>query len=91
MELTFSSETLRFPLSVPEVAACGRDADSEAPGEVGGEFIERRWRADGGAGKFCFLSIVSTVRWKRRYRDSARMSVVSRSMVPESSFTVRLC
>jgi hypothetical protein len=34
-----------------------------------------------------FLSTVSTVLWNLRKRDSARTSVDSRSMVPESSFT----
>jgi hypothetical protein len=41
-----------------------------------------------GAGKLDFLSIASTVRWKRRKRASARMRVDSKSIVVESSFTV---
>jgi hypothetical protein len=41
-----------------------------------------------GAGKFDFLSIASTVRWKRRNKASARMSVLSKSIVVESSLTV---
>ena len=41
-----------------------------------------------GAGKLDFLSIASTVRWKRRKRASARMRVDSRSIVVESSLTV---
>jgi len=40
-----------------------------------------------GAGKFSFLSMASTRRWKRLKRASARMRVDSRSIVPESSFT----
>ena len=42
----------------------------------------------GAEGKFPFLSIVSTVRWKRRKSDSARIKVDSRSMVPDSSLTI---
>jgi len=42
-----------------------------------------------GAGKFSFLSMASTRRWKRLNRASARMRVDSRSMVPESSLTAR--
>lgn len=41
-----------------------------------------------GAGKFSFLSAASTRRWKRRKRASARTSVESRSIEPESSLTV---
>jgi hypothetical protein len=40
-----------------------------------------------GAGKLLFLSIASTVFWKRRNSCSARMRVDSRSIVLESSFT----
>ena len=40
-----------------------------------------------GAGKFCFLSMASTRRWKRLNRASARIRVDSRSIVPESSLT----
>ena len=43
-----------------------------------------------GAGKLDFLSMASTVRWKRRKRASARTRVDSRSIVVESSLTV-LC
>lgn len=39
-----------------------------------------------GAGKLLFLSMASTVRWKRRKSASARMRVDSRSIVVESSF-----
>lgn len=42
-----------------------------------------------GAGKLVFLSMASTRRVKRRKRASARMSVDSRSIVPESSLTAR--
>lgn len=42
-----------------------------------------------GAGKFFFLSIASTSRWKRRNRASARIRVDSRSIVHESSLTVK--
>ena len=41
-----------------------------------------------GAGKLDFLSMASTVRWKRRNRASARMRVDSRSIVEESSLTM---
>ena len=41
-----------------------------------------------GAGKFCFLSMASTRRLKRRKSASARMSVDSRSIVLESSLTI---
>jgi hypothetical protein len=40
-----------------------------------------------GAGKFSFLSTASTRRWKRRKRASARTSVDSRSIEPDSSLT----
>ena len=40
-----------------------------------------------GAGKLDFLSIASTVLWKRRKRASARTSVDSRSIVVDSSLT----
>lgn len=49
-------------------------------------WVERRWTADG-AGKLFFLSIASTVRWKRRKRDSARVRIGRRSIVLESSLT----
>lgn len=40
-----------------------------------------------GAGKFCFLSIASINRWKRRNKDSARINVDSRSIVFDNSLT----
>jgi hypothetical protein len=46
-----------------------------------------RCRMDG-AGKLSFLSMASTVRWKRRKRASARTSVLSNSIEVESSLTV---
>lgn len=48
-----------------------------------------RWCA-AGAGKLFFLSIASTVRSKRRKRDSARVRMGMRSIVLESSLTVTL-
>lgn len=41
-----------------------------------------------GEGNMCFLSIASTVRWKRMKSASARMRVESRSIVFASSLTV---
>jgi predicted acyltransferase (DUF342 family) len=41
-----------------------------------------------GAGKLDFLSMASTVLWKRRNSASARMSVDSRSIVVDNSLTV---
>jgi hypothetical protein len=41
-----------------------------------------------GAGKLDFLSIASTVRWKRRNKASARISVDSRSIVVDNSLTM---
>lgn len=41
-----------------------------------------------GVGKLCFLSMASTVRWKRRKRACARRSVEGRSILLESSLTV---
>lgn len=66
---------------------CGRCGDLplvEADSCVG----LRRW-VDG-AGKLFFLSIASTVRSKRRKRDSARVRRGTSSMVFESSLTFRL-
>lgn len=40
-----------------------------------------------GLGKLRFLSTASTLRWKRRNKASARISVESRSIVLESSLT----
>lgn len=44
-----------------------------------------------GAGKLGFLSMASMSRWNLRKRASARMSVDSRSILPESSLTVGTC
>ncbi len=61
-----------------------------APGGCGPELaswaIDLRWRMEG-AGKLRFLSMASTVRWKRRKRAWARRRVEGRSMVFESSLT----
>lgn len=56
-------------------------------GDVGVVEVPMRWRSLG-VGKLDFLSMASTVRWKRRKRASARMRVDSRSIVVESSLTV---
>jgi hypothetical protein len=48
--------------------------------------VSCRWR-NFGAGKLDFLSIASTVLWKRRNRASARIRVDSRSIVVDSSLT----
>lgn len=58
----------------------------------------RRGKSDGaavfklkrGAGKLFFLSIASMSRWNFLKSASARMSVDSRSMLPESSLTAEL-
>ncbi len=42
-----------------------------------------------GAGKLDFLSIASTVLWKRRNKASARTRVLSRFIVVESSLTMQ--
>lgn len=77
--------------STPEVLAVL--SPGEAAGEVGSDwplpneaFLIGLWR-NFGAGKFAFLSIASTLRWKRRKSASARISVDSRSIVLESSLT----
>lgn len=59
-------------------SACG----PELPSWV----IGLRWRIEG-AGKLRFLSMASTVRWKRRKRAWARRRVEGRSIVLESSLT----
>ena len=75
-----------------EFFACGNELE-EGPAGVspeagrGGEEMDFRCLGFGAEGKLSFLSIVSTVRWKRRKSASARMRVEGRSMVLESSLT----
>ena len=79
--------TLRFsapmPWAIAWPVALPVDADSEALPSV---LTGRRCRTLG-AGKLFFLSTASTVRWKRLKSASALISVLSRSMVLESSLT----
>lgn len=58
-------------------------------GEVVGIEVEEEARPCG-TGNVCLRSMASTMRWKRRKRDSARMSVEGRSIVLESSLTVKI-
>lgn len=78
-----------LPSATPDGEEVGL-VDGIVVGGVGLEVSEleggRRFRRMG-AGKEAFLSIASTVRWKRRKRASARMRVDSRSIVVDSSFT----
>lgn len=75
-----------LPASVPVVVPV---LDSPASGSEVSDDLPARSR--GAEGKLPFLSMASTRRWKRLKRASARMRVDSRSMVPESSFTVSGC
>lgn len=68
------------PLSGVEGRLLGESGASREGAIV---FKEKR-----GAGKLGFLSMASMSRWNLRKRASARMSVDSRSIVPESSLTV---
>lgn len=60
----------------------GRSFEAEGEGRAG--FRCRTL----GAGKLFFLSMASTVRWKRRKRAWARRRVEGRSMVFDNSLTV---
>lgn len=78
------------PDELAVLISCGV-SDDEAD-TVGTEAAES-WDAPmrfriAGLGKLAFLSTASTVRWKRRKRDSALISVDSRSMALESSLTL---
>ena len=67
------------------------ELDATASGDLPLSVVEFwicfRWCA-AGAGKLFFLSIASTVRSKRRKRDSARVRMGMSSIVLESSLTV---
>lgn len=85
-------ESLPLPLSVGVRLGDDESFAVDAPGcEDGGELgsvtaVPILCRT-AGLGKLDFLSMASTVRWKRRKRASARTSVESRSIVLESSLT----
>lgn len=83
-----SSPPTCLPLSVPEVVAWLVDVEEPEPPAT--PVAGFRCLACGAEGKFPFLSIVSTVRWNLLNRDSARTSVDSRSIVPESSLTTTM-
>jgi hypothetical protein len=86
--LGFTAAALDEPAASDALATEGKLAAPLALHLVFGTEDEeeiRRWV--GGRGKLSLLSIVSTVRWKRRKRDSARTRVEGRSIVPESSLT----
>lgn len=72
--------TCRRPASVAVEAPAGLPDDADAGSEP------FRWRTLG-AGKLCFLSTASTVRWNLRKRPSARVMVDGRSIVFDSSLT----
>lgn len=81
-------EVLAVAASVPEPGGFGDDAFAAGRLLPVEEFcVVVRCRSLG-AGKLDFLSIASTVRWKRRKSASARMSVDSKSMVVDSSLTL---
>ena len=83
--LAFAFLVMPFRTSVP--VAAGGLCCVELP--VAEESVGLRCRIVG-LGKLCFLSTASTVRWKRRNKDCARRRVEGRSMVLESSLTVKL-
>lgn len=90
MTLSSSADGLTALLPLPLAAAASEpDALPSAPSADGPDVMDLRCLAAGAAGKLCFLSMASTVRWKRRKRDSARMRVEGRSMVLDSSLTER--
>jgi hypothetical protein len=82
--LVFVSAPLVAPLALPAPFLDGEGAEVVEEDEEDGN--NRCLRL--GFGKLDFLSIASTVRWKRRKRASARTRVDSRSIELDSSLTV---
>lgn len=78
--------TVSTPLVLPTSPEERRDWTP--PNEA---FVETGRCRSFGLGKLDFLSIASTVLWKRRKSASARTRVDSRSIVVESSFTSQWC